>query len=167
MTTDPRLTIGPLSKRICVNTDNIRYYERIGLSSKPPRSSGGHRLYADDHKQRLVFIRRARDLGFSLNEVRAILGLTGSRRVRCAKVNGITEQHIAGIRKRIRDLKRLERALGEMVELCPGNDNPDCAWPRAFRSRVETREGIRGHTAFSRSADEYRLTRVLRPAPVS
>jgi MerR family transcriptional regulator, mercuric resistance operon regulatory protein len=126
MSGDPRLTIGPLSKRTGVNTETIRYYERIGILPKLPRSSGGHRLYANDHTQRLVFVRRARELGFSLDEVRALLGLTGGRRVTCAKVKGITEQHIAAIRKRIKDLKRLEHALGEMVEQCSGDEKPDC-----------------------------------------
>jgi MerR family transcriptional regulator, mercuric resistance operon regulatory protein len=65
-------------------------------------------------------------LGFSLNEVRALLGLIGGRRVTCAKVKSITDQHIANIRKRIKDLARLERALSEMVEQCPGGESPDC-----------------------------------------
>jgi Hg(II)-responsive transcriptional regulator len=124
MSADPRLTIGLLSKRTCVNTETIRYYERIGILSKPPRSSGGHRLYASDHQQRLVFIRRARELGFSLNEIRALLGLTG--RVTCAKVKSISEQHVDAIRKRIKDLERLERALSGMVKRCPGDEKPDC-----------------------------------------
>src|SRR5262245_20100650 len=64
MNTDPRLTIGVLSDQTAVRVDTIRFYERIGILPKPPRSAGGHRLYANEHKQRLVFIRRARELGF-------------------------------------------------------------------------------------------------------
>ena len=126
MNTNPRLTIGALSKRTVVSVETIRYYERSGILPKPPRTAGGHRLFADEHKQRLVFVRRARELGFSLNEVRALLGLTGGRRVTCAKVKSITEQHIADIRKRVKDLKRFECALGEMIERCPGDEKPDC-----------------------------------------
>ena len=121
------LRIGQLVRATGVPAKTIRYYERIGILPKPLRSEGGHRLYADEYRQRLLFVRRARELGFSLDEVRALLGLTGGRRVTCAKVKGITEQHIAAIRKRIKDLKRLEHALGEMVEQCSGDEKPDCS----------------------------------------
>jgi len=85
-----------------------------------------NRLFTDEHKQRLIFIRRARELGFSLDQVRALLGLTGGRCMTCAKVKGITEQHIAEIRQRVKDLKRLERVLSEMVAHCSGGEMPDC-----------------------------------------
>ena len=126
MSTEPRLSIGLLSKRTRVNTETIRYYERIGMLPKPSRTAGGHRLFADEHQQRLIFIRRARELGFSLDQVRALLGLTGGRRMTCAKVKGITEQHIADIRQRVKDLKHIERVLTEMVAHCPGGEKPDC-----------------------------------------
>jgi MerR family transcriptional regulator, mercuric resistance operon regulatory protein len=126
MNTNPRLTIGALSARTAVNIDTIRYYERLGILPKPPRSSGGHRLYADEHKQRLLFIRRARELGFSLDQVRVLLGLSGGRRVTCGAVKSITEQHISDIRRRVKDLERLERVLTEMVTQCRGGEMPDC-----------------------------------------
>jgi MerR family mercuric resistance operon transcriptional regulator len=126
MNTIPRLTIGALSERTEVNIETIRYYERIGILPKPPRSTGGHRLYANEHKQRLVFIRRSRALGFSLREVRLLLGLSGGRRLTCAKVKSITELHITEIRRKIKDLKRLERVLSDMAARCRGDEMPEC-----------------------------------------
>jgi len=126
MNTIPRLTIGTLSERTEVNIETIRYYERIGILPKPPRSSGGHRLYANEHKQRLVFIRRSRALGFSLQEVRLLLGLSGGRRLTCAKVKSITEQHVTEIRRKIKDLRRLERVLSDMAAQCRGDEIPEC-----------------------------------------
>jgi MerR family transcriptional regulator, mercuric resistance operon regulatory protein len=126
MNTNPKLTIGALSAQTEVNIETIRYYERIGILPKPPRSAGGHRHYATEHKQRLIFIRRSRQLGFSLDQVRMLLGLTGVRRMTCARVKTITEQHIADIRQRVKDLKRLERVLSDMVEQCRGDEAADC-----------------------------------------
>jgi MerR family mercuric resistance operon transcriptional regulator len=126
MTRYPRLTIGVISARTAVNIDTIRYYERIGILPKPPRSAGGHRLYGNEHKQRLVFIRRARELGFSLSQVRELLALKGGRRITCAKVKTITEQHIADVRQRLKELKHLESVLSDLIAQCPGSDVPDC-----------------------------------------
>ena len=94
MNTSARVTIGVLSGHTGVNIETIRYYERIGIAPKPPRSAGGQRLYADEHRQRLIFIRRSRELGFTLDQVRALLGLAGGRRMTCAKVKTLTEAHV-------------------------------------------------------------------------
>ena len=125
MNTNPRLTIGALSERTEVNVETIRYYERIGILPNPPRSAGGHRLYAKEHTQRLVFIRRSRQLGFSLDQVRELLGLS-SGRMTCARVKTITEQHIADIRRRVKDLKRLERVLSGWTSQCRGDEMGEC-----------------------------------------
>ena len=126
MNASERLTIAALSKRTQVNIETIRYYQWVGILQKPPRSAGGQRLYAKEHTQRLVFIRRSRQLGFSLNQIRELLGLGDGRRMTCAKVKSITEQHIADIRRKVKDLKRLERVLSDMVEQCRGDEIPDC-----------------------------------------
>jgi MerR family transcriptional regulator, mercuric resistance operon regulatory protein len=126
MNTNPRLTIGALSERTEVNIETIRYYERIGILPNPPRSAGGHRLYGKEHAQRLVFIRRSRQLGFSLDQVRELLGLSSGRHMTCARVKNITEQHIADIRHRVRDLKRLERVLSELTSQCRGDEMGQC-----------------------------------------
>jgi MerR family mercuric resistance operon transcriptional regulator len=107
MNTSARVTIGVLSGHTGVNIETIRYYERIGIAPKPPRSAGGQRLYADEHRQRLIFIRRSRELGFTLDQVRALLGLAGGRRMTCAKVKTLTEAHVGDIRRKVKDLSVL------------------------------------------------------------
>jgi MerR family mercuric resistance operon transcriptional regulator len=126
METNRLVTIGALSERTEVNIETIRYYERIGILPKPPRSAGGHRLYPEEYQRFLVFVRRARELGFSLEDVRALLRLTGDPHMACGKVKGITEKHIADIRRKVNELKRLERVLSAMVTQCRGDDTSDC-----------------------------------------
>jgi MerR family mercuric resistance operon transcriptional regulator len=111
------LAIGQLSKRTGVNIETIRYYERIGLLAKPARSNGGYRLYGPADGQRLSFIRRSRELGFSLDEIRTLLDLAHGEKS-CDQVHAITVHHAAEIRRKIADLKRLERALAAMAALC-------------------------------------------------
>ena len=120
------MTIGTLSKRSGVNIETIRYYERIGLMLKPARSEGGYRLYSKDEAKRLTFIRRARELGFTLKEVRALLGLVRGHHLTCAEVKALTEEHVADIRRKIRDLKKLDRALTGLAARCHGKNVPDC-----------------------------------------
>jgi len=127
--TKPRaapITIGGLSEGTGVNIETIRYYERIGLLPAPPRSAGRHRLYGEAHRQRLIFVRRARELGFSLEEVRALLGLGDGHDMTCRDVRALTQHHVAAIRAKIRDLKRLERTLSDLAARCQGRDVPEC-----------------------------------------
>lgn len=119
-------TIGILAEGTGVNIETIRYYERIGLLPAPPRSAGRHRLYGEPHRQRLVFIRRARELGFSLEEVRTLLGLGGGHGLTCGEVRALTRHHIAAIHDKVRDLKRLERTLSELATQCKADAVPDC-----------------------------------------
>lgn len=119
-------TIGALSEATAVNIETIRYYERIGLLPPPPRSAGRHRLYGDSHRQRLIFIRRARELGFSLGEVRALLGLGGNHDLTCGEVRTLTQRHITAIRDKVRDLKRLEHILSDLAAQCKSDKVPDC-----------------------------------------
>lgn len=121
-----RLTIGKLSEDTGVNIETIRYYERIGLVPAPPRSQGRQRLYDDLHRQRLAFIRRSRALGFSLSDTRDLLGLARGHDLTCTEVKALTEQHIADIRGKIRDLRRLDRVLSELAGKCRGSTVPDC-----------------------------------------
>ena len=78
------LSIGALSKHTDCNIETIRYYERIGMLPEPPRTAGGHRVYGEDDLKRLVFIRRSRELGFNLEDVRGLLCLVDSGRYSCA-----------------------------------------------------------------------------------
>ena len=118
--------IGALSARTGVNIETIRYYERIGIMPAPPRTEGRQRVYGEDHLKRLTFIRRGRELGFSLDEIRDLLGLVRGHGLTCAEVKAMTEQHVTDIRRKMRDLKRLERVLNELAAQCHGKDVPDC-----------------------------------------
>lgn len=120
------LTIGALSKRAGVNIETIRYYERSGLMPEPPRSEGGHRLYSRDHLKRLAFIRRSRELGFSLEEIRALLRLVDGGDYTCGEVKALTDRHLKEVRQKIADLQRLEKTLGEISSQCEGGAVPEC-----------------------------------------
>ena len=119
-------TIGALSDSTGVNIETIRYYERVGLLPAPPRSAGRHRLYDDAHRQSLTFIRRARELGFSLDQVRALLGLGGKHGLACDEVKALTDEHIAEVRDKIRDLRKLERILSDLAARCRPGRVPEC-----------------------------------------
>jgi MerR family mercuric resistance operon transcriptional regulator len=120
------LTIGRLSDRTGVNIETIRYYERIGLVPAPPRSSAGHRLYEAAHRQRLIFIRRSRELGFSIDEIHTLLHLARDAGVACVEAEKITVRHLQSIRDKIADLKRQERALAELATACQANERREC-----------------------------------------
>jgi len=122
----PVLTIGALSKQTGVNIETIRFYERIGILPKPPRSVGGHRIYGHDQLMRLGFVRRSRELGFSLQEVRGLLQLVDGGHYTCAEVKAITVDHLADVRRKIADLRRLERTLADVAGKCRGGKVPDC-----------------------------------------
>ena len=97
-------TIGALSRKTGCHIETIRYYERIGLLSKPPRTQGGHRLYNKEQIKRLVFIRRSRELGFSLEEIRTLLKLVDGKRYTCEEVKTVTNRHLEDASKKISDL---------------------------------------------------------------
>ncbi len=118
--------IGALSRATGVNIETIRYYERSGILPAPPRSRGGHRVYGDAHVKRLAFVRRSRELGFSLQEVRGLLGLVDGGQATCEQVKAMTVGHLADVRQRIADLRRMERVLGDMAAKCDGGSVPDC-----------------------------------------
>ena len=120
------LTIGALSKRTGVNIETIRFYERVGILPKAPRTAGGHRIYNRDHLMRLGFVRRSRELGFSLDEVRGLLQLVDGGSYTCAEIKAITLDHLADIRRKIADLGRLEQTLAEVAGKCRGGKVPDC-----------------------------------------
>lgn len=125
MRTD-RYPIGALSATTGVNIETIRYYEKIGLIPAPPRSQGRQRVYDASHLKRLTFIRRGRELGFSLDQVRELLGLVRGADLTCAEVKTMTDAHVADIRRKIRDLKKLERVLTQLSAQCGGEAVPDC-----------------------------------------
>ena len=121
-----RFTRGVIAKRTGVNIETVRYYERIGLLPAPPRSEGGHRMYNEDLLRRLHFIRRSRELGFTLDEVRGLLRLVDGGDYTCGEVEALTTAHLGEVRRKLADLKRLEKVLREMISRCEGGEVPEC-----------------------------------------
>lgn len=122
---DQAIQIGELSRRTGCNIETIRYYERIGLMPAPPRR-GRYRSYDADHVGRLGFVRRARELGFTLDEVRALLGLASGGQASCADVRTLAASHLMDVRARIADLQRMERVLADSVRACDAGQDFGC-----------------------------------------
>ena len=120
------LTRGALAKKTGVNIETIRYYENIGLMPDPVRSGSGYRLYGESDLKRLSFIRRCRELGFSLDEVRGLLELVDGGDYTCAEVHDLSVVHLGDVRQKIRDLRKMERTLKEMVSQCNRGLVPEC-----------------------------------------
>jgi len=114
-------TIGQVAKQAGVGVETIRFYERSGLLKEPPRNSSGYRVYPADTVARVMFIRRAKDLGFTLNEIADLLALRVDTNTTCADVKARAETKIAGIKERIRELKRMKRALAMLAASCHGS----------------------------------------------
>jgi MerR family mercuric resistance operon transcriptional regulator len=120
------ISIGELSKDSGVNIETIRYYERIKMLPAPPRTASGRRVYGPAEKRTLAFIRRSRDHGFTLEEIRALLALGGPERASCADVHKIASTHLANVRNKLSDLVKLETILAETVARCSAGATPDC-----------------------------------------
>jgi MerR family mercuric resistance operon transcriptional regulator len=110
--------IGEAARRSGVKIETIRYYERAGIVPGPDRAESGRRIYGAPDIARLRLIKRCRDLGFSLSDARTLLALSESSGASCAEVKSIAEDHISGVREKIRNLRNLERALSELVREC-------------------------------------------------
>jgi MerR family mercuric resistance operon transcriptional regulator len=122
----PQLPIGALSKRTGCNIETIRYYERIGVLGRPARTEGGFRRYSLADMRRLAFVRRARDLGFTLDEIRALLRLADRHERSCAAVRDLAAEHLDDVRTKIADLRKMERILHGMVLQCADGTLPEC-----------------------------------------
>jgi len=119
------IAIGELSRRTGCNIETIRYYERIGVLPTP-RRRGRYRHYGADDVGRLNFVRRARELGFTLQEVRALLGLATGGMQSCSRVRDLAASNLLDVRARIADLKRMERALAHAVRACDRENRASC-----------------------------------------
>lgn len=120
------LTVGELSRLSGVNIETIRYYEKIGMLPAPERTGGGHRIYGPKETRVLVFIRRGRELGFTLDQIRTLIDLGEPGKASCPEVREIAQHHLDDIRTKIDDLVRLERLLTETAARCSGEKVPDC-----------------------------------------
>jgi MerR family mercuric resistance operon transcriptional regulator len=117
---------GELSKKTGVNGETIRYYEKIGLVPEPDRAANGYRVYGVDHLKSLSFIKRCRELGFTLKEIAALLALVDGGSYTCEEIRDQTITHLNDINNKIRDLKKMQRTLREMVSKCEGGLLPEC-----------------------------------------
>lgn len=120
------LTIGDLGKATGTRVETVRYYEKIGLLPKPPRTGGNYRVYGQAELARLSFIRRSRDLGFSLDQVRALLRLSDDRARDCTGIDEIAEAHLREVDRKLADLAALRHELKSVIESCKGGIIADC-----------------------------------------
>lgn len=122
--------IGALSKQTACNIETIRYYEKIGLLPAASRSNGGHRVYHEIHRDRLLFIRQGRELGFSLDDVRELISLSGDRQRSCGEALTLVRRHLEVVEAKLSQLQVIRGALVAMADscqtCCPGARAPDC-----------------------------------------
>jgi MerR family mercuric resistance operon transcriptional regulator len=121
------ISIGELSRRSGVNIETIRFYERINMMPHPPRTASGRRVYGEMEGRSLAFIRRARELGFSLDEIRTLLTLAaeGGHQA-CVEVRDLAARHLADVRAKVADLKVMEGVLADAVDRCDQGEPTDC-----------------------------------------
>lgn len=124
--THAAVNIGTAARRSGITVKMIRYYESIGLIAPADRSPGNYRTYDSRDINRLEFIKRARDLGFALEEIGQLLALWDDSGRASAEVKGLVTQHIAVLDARIAALKSMRRTLAHLAERCDGDDRPDC-----------------------------------------
>lgn len=118
--------IGQVSRASGVNIETIRYYERIAIMPKPDRTDGGNRQYDLAQLKRLIFIKRSRELGFSIEEIRALLIMTDRQDFTCSEVHEMAIEHLTDIRKKLADLRQMENVLKTMAAKCSQGDIPEC-----------------------------------------
>jgi len=125
------LKIGVLAKRTGTTVPTIRYYEEIRLLRQADRQTGGQRVYKAEDVKRLTFIRRCRDFGFSIEQVRSLIAIVQGKTRSCMDARDLTQQHLTAVREKLRELKALERSLVAFVAMCDsacdGGPGPDCA----------------------------------------
>ena len=120
------MKIGELAKATGTKVETVRYYEQTGLMPAPVRTQGNYRSYGDEHLARLSFIRRARDLGFSIEKVRVLLDLSDDRSRDCATVDQIASEHLREVDRKIADLTALRRELSAVITSCSGGRVAEC-----------------------------------------
>lgn len=120
------LTIGHLARETGTKVETVRFYEKSGLLPAPARTEGNYRSYDRTHLNRLSFIRRARDLGFPLDQIRELLALSDDRDRSCVAVDEIAKEHRAEVERKIADLQSLKRELDRMIDQCGCGVVADC-----------------------------------------
>lgn len=132
------MQIGELARATSTKVETIRFYEKIGLLSEPARTSGNFRDYGPAHLARLSFVRRARDLGFTLDHVRDLLALSDDRKRPCRAVDVVARAHLAQIDQKIADLRALRHELDELISQCSQGAISDCRIIEALGPAAKT-----------------------------
>ncbi len=132
--------IGDAAKITGVQVETIRFYEREGVLPPPERGRNGYRLYSRAHIERLMFVKRCRALGFSLQETQSLLSLADSENRTCRQISTIASNRLNDVRTKIADLKRMEKVLEEYVNVCPGDATADCPIVAALSHRPDAIE---------------------------
>jgi Cu(I)-responsive transcriptional regulator len=138
------MNIGTLARLTGAKADTIRYYERIGLLPAPARTAGNHRVYGQEHLARLAFVRGARRLGFTLDEVREMIALGGHANRSCADIHAVAQRHLDAVDARIADLNRLRNELAHLVDQCEGGEVRRCGVLDALPHLTMAGEGDQG-----------------------
>jgi len=120
------MNIGEAAAASGVSAKMIRYYESIGLIANVSRTEAGYRVYSDDDVHTLRFIRRSRDLGFSVDQMSALLALWSDRSRVSGDVKRIALEHIAGLERKMRELRDMTRTLRHLADHCQGDERPHC-----------------------------------------
>ena len=120
------MNIGELASTTDTKAETIRYYRRIGLLTKPPCTAGNYRDYSIQHVSRLTFIRCARDLGFSIDQIRTLLDLADQKERSCEAVDTIAREHLADVKRKLADLTALRRELDSLIGQCRHGTVAEC-----------------------------------------
>jgi DNA-binding transcriptional MerR regulator len=131
------MQIGELARTTSTKVETIRFYEKIGLLAEPRRTTGNYRDYGATHLARLSFIRRARDLGFTLDQVRELLALSDDQDHPCGAIDGVARAHLAQIDQKIADLRALRRELDGLIGQCRQGAISECRIIEALGPRGE------------------------------
>jgi MerR family transcriptional regulator, mercuric resistance operon regulatory protein len=123
---DRGYSIGEIARQTSVNIETIRYYERIGIMPEPDRLANGYRQFSHDHLKRLSFVKKCRELGFTLKEVHTMLMMVDSDNLSCGEIHEMTTGHLDAIEQRIRRLRKLKGVLSKMADQCTQGNVPEC-----------------------------------------
>ncbi|MFA6125393.1 MAG: helix-turn-helix domain-containing protein [Sphingomonas sp.] len=137
------LTIGKLAVATGTKVETIRYYESVGLLPAPERTVANYRAFSPTHLARLSFIRRARSLGFSLDQIKALLGLADQKDISCSAVDLIAREHLADIDRKLADLTTLRSELDSLIVQCRHGTISDCRIIESLGPEVAGHDGDR------------------------
>lgn len=135
------LSIGQLATAAGTAVETVRYYEKIGLLADPARTAGNYRSYGSNDVARLTFIRRARNLGFGLTEVRSLLGLADDRDLPCEEVDALARKQLEQVDRKITDLQALRNELSHLIAQCSRGTVADCRILEALGPQKSAKNG--------------------------